>query len=224
MLEELGVTYKLHESMPSTSNVTSFNPSGKVPVLLEFDDKAPSENDSLKDLMPSFVLAESAAINTYLGESLSSSLVPNGPREKALYDQTIHFIMSEIDGQALWMYRKHVHLGKIFGFIPEIKESSKKHFHRMNRLMVEQLKTSKGDFLLGREFTAADILYVNCLNWAKSYEWDEYYTDDLEDYISRCQERPAYQRAKEIRNHSQPPGEGMKKAKEMEPSVGRSSL
>mmetsp|Transcript_6942 Transcript_6942/g.9015 ORF Transcript_6942/g.9015 Transcript_6942/m.9015 type:complete len:232 (+) Transcript_6942:84-779(+) len=197
MMEELGIQYTLHESMPSSAAVKKHNPSGKVPVLLEYEDQ---QSSLLEDSRPSFVLAESAAINTYLGESFGSNIIPGSAREKALYDQTILFILSEIDGQALWTYRKHAELGKYFGHLPEIEEPCKAHFEKMNKLMSDQLEDSGGPYLLGKDFTAADILYVHCLGWAKSYDWHHSYSERLLDYVTLCLQRPGYQKAKAIRD------------------------
>ena len=81
-MEELGIPYALHKLMPSSAAVKKHNPSGKVPVLLEYEKQ---QFSSLGDSGPSFVLADSAAINIYLGESFGSTLIPRSVGEKALY-------------------------------------------------------------------------------------------------------------------------------------------
>jgi glutathione S-transferase len=205
MMEELGTPYGLHEEMPQSRGVKKHNPSGKVPILLEYERQG---FISLEDSKPSFVLAESVAINNYLGDTFQSTLVPKSGRERAIYDQTILFLLSEIDGQALWMYRKHVHLAKFFGHVPEIEKPCKEHFERMNKLVSDQLINSEGVYLLGKQFTAADILYVHCLSWAKTYGWHKSYSEHLLAYLDRCKQRPAYLKTVAIRENAKQKQQG----------------
>ena len=238
MLEELGLDYKLHFTMPQTRGVKKFNPTGKVPVLIEtttncqrLEDAFLLSSTNSSSMGPSsknapFILAESVAINNYLGDkhqgSSNHGLVPKqGTRERALYDQTILFVLSELDAQALWMYRKHISLGRFFGHVPEMEESCQTQFRNMNQQVADQLKRNSlllssreeeegngtaaddndnGRYLLGSQFTAADILYVHCLDWAKVYGWDANYEPHVLAYLKRCKQRPAYQRARAIRD------------------------
>jgi Glutathione S-transferase, N-terminal domain len=97
MLEELGIPYQILDNHdPGTESVKRYNPSGKVPVLLEYN------NSGAKDAEPCFILTESTAINTYLGDCFpESGLVPPRPagggdgssdtstlRDRARYDST----------------------------------------------------------------------------------------------------------------------------------------
>ncbi|KAL7578764.1 hypothetical protein ACA910_015994 [Epithemia clementina (nom. ined.)] len=221
MLEELGVPYELHETMPQARGVRKFNQAGKVPVLIEtFSSNKNLKEISSDDADSTFALSESVAINTYLGDKFylhsnggnddntDAWLVPKpGTRERALYDQTVLFILSELDSQALWTYRKHTAMGRFFGHVPEIEKPCHDHFEKMNMLMAHQLKShgsteSANCYLLGSQFTAADILYVHCLDWAKSYGWNKNYSEHLLAYLDRCHQRPAYIRAKDIRKAS----------------------
>ena len=109
--------------------------------------------------------------------------------------------MTELDA-AVWAYHKHVVLGKFFGYIPDIEKASMQQFEKMNSVMLSQLKSSGGPFLLGNQFTAIDILYGHCLDWAKVNGWKtvlELY--DVVSYMEVYKDRPAYQRAKEIRSN-----------------------
>jgi glutathione S-transferase len=183
MLQELGVAYEHSTVAPWSDEIKLYHPMGKVPALVVDD---------------TFSLYESAAINTYLGDAFSArkKLVPSCPsHERAKYDQTILYIMTEIDAQALWIHRKHAALGKVFGDIPEAVQAAKTQFTKANRSLSHQLKP----YLLGEEFSAADILYVHCLNWAIAIGWDDTWEGDdgmatrLVEYLSRCRSRPAYQ-------------------------------
>ena len=250
-MEELGVPYELHSTLPQTRGVKKYNPAGKVPVLIEtsapsLDQLKADDKDSNNDDDPPFILAESMAINNYLGDKYSSgTLVPTaGTKERALYDQTILFLMSELDAQALWVYRKHTALGRYFGHVPEMEQPCRNHFEQMNQVLSNQLKqamttttnqdesSDEGGFLLGNQFTAADILYVHCLDWAKVYGWHETYPTHVVAYLDRCHGRPAYQRAKALRDQSQnnnnnnnktPPPKQTTDTKTAQPDVGEQS-
>jgi glutathione S-transferase len=198
MLEELGVPYEHVDAQPVSRRVKKFNPSGKVPVLLEYED---SSNAAGSNEEPSFVLTESVAINTYLGDCYDVhkiDLVPAaGTRERAIYDATVCSILSELDAQSLGIHSKHERFGQYFGYIPDAVEHSEQHFQRMNEQIAGQVITSGGPYLLGAKFTAADILYVQCLDWASSIGWKtEQWPEHLAAYRSKCHERAAYQRVK----------------------------
>lgn len=194
MLEELGVAYENLEVLPLAPESKCYVRSGKIPILLEFDTE--------RDVKPSFVLYESSAINTYLGDKYGSksnnkNLVPSaGTRDRAMYDQTVLCIMSELDAQGLWMHRKHSAMHKVFGDIPDAVEAARLNFVRMNKQVSEQLNP----YVLGNNFTAADILYVHCLDWAKSIGWHTEWPNSIQPYRELCHARPAYQSSKAKRD------------------------
>ena len=67
----------------------------------------------------------------------------------------------------------------------------------MNEQLAGQVITSGGPYLLGAKFTAADILYVHCLDWASSIGWKtEQWPEHLAEYRAKCHERAAYQKVK----------------------------
>eukprot|EP00957_Ditylum_brightwellii_P158085 12033187-Ditylum_brightwellii.AAC.1 len=125
-LEELaahGVQYEQKVCMPRSAEATAVNPFGKVPSLVDHD------IDNSKDAAATspFVMYESAAINTYLGDKYRSKtalggleLVPSPcTNKRGLYEQLCYSIMTEIDAQGLWIHRKHESLGKVFGSCPD---------------------------------------------------------------------------------------------------------
>ena len=193
MLEELRVPYEIVPVMAATKSAFDYNPSGKVPALVVTEDERTD----------SFTITESAVINTFLGDRFpDSGLVPKFlSRDRIKYDELTMSIMTELDA-AVWAYHKHVVLGKFFGYIPDIEKASMQQFEKMNSVMLSQLKSSGGPFLLGNQFTAIDILYGHCLDWAKVNGWKtvlELY--DVVSYMEVYKDRPAYQRAKEIRSN-----------------------
>jgi glutathione S-transferase len=209
MLEELGIAYEHDiDAQPVSRRVKKFNPTGKVPVLLEFDSNnggiGSRSGSSTMSEQPSLVLTESVAINTYLGDCYDVHkhyLVPAvGTRERAVYDETVCCILSEIDSQALWIHRKHEAMGQHFGYIPAAVEHAAGQFQRMNQQVAQRVVTSGGPYLLGTNFTAADILYVHCLDWASSIGWKAGWPEHLNEYRAKCHERPAYQAVKVMRD------------------------
>ena len=192
MLEELGVPYEhVASAMPVSREVRQYHKTGKVPVLLEYDNAASSS--------PSFVLSESVAINTYLADTYGkdSGLVPTtGTRERAVYNELVCCILSELDAQGLWIQRKHEALSKYFGHIPEAVKAAETQFARVN----EHIVTRLNPFLMGDDFSAADILYVHCLDWSKAIGWQASWPENVEPYRQMCHQRPGYQRAKVLRN------------------------
>lgn len=122
-------------------------------------------------------------------------------------------LATELDVQGLWIHRKHETMGDVFTHIPDAVEHARKYFNKTNRILIQQLKDSReaalaaeatakadtggrGFYLLGSDFTAADIVYVHCLGWSKEIGWDAKWKDDatLKDYIDLCRSRPAYSR------------------------------
>ena len=197
MLEEVGASYVIDQGfMPSSRRTTSQNPAGKVPVLLEYLDA-----DSA-DAEPVFRLTESSAINTYLGQG--SDLVPADKHDRALYDATIAYLIAEVDAP-LWLLAKHTTepLTKRFGAMPECVDPSYSELTRAHARLAPTLTP----FLMGSQFTAADILYSHCLEWQRSLDkttLDGDHRQTLMEYLAKCRERPAYQRANAIRR-SPPP-------------------
>ena len=179
-LEEIGAEYKFYQlDFSKGDNRSDFflnlNPAGKMPVLKEGD----------------LVLAESAAICNYLGERFpESGLTPaGGTRERALYDQWMFFVLSELE-QPLWTKGKHS-----FGLpedvrVPAIFETAIFEWQRAFDLLC---KGYKGPYFLGDRFTMVDILVAHTLRWAVKFEFPV--TDKtMLDYLERMEARPAWGR------------------------------
>ena len=160
-------------------------------------------------------MRESAAINTYLGDaygarSAAPLVPPAGTRERAKYEEAVHTLMAELDAQGLMIHRKHESLARLYGACPTAVAHAQQHAARVVREMVRQL-AAPGPYLLGAHFTAADILFVHCCNWAEAIgggwaawaaepqgaapaEGDEF--DAMRGYLRACRARGAYARAK----------------------------
>eukprot|EP01062_Namystynia_karyoxenos_P062545 TRINITY_DN55445_c0_g1_i1.p2 TRINITY_DN55445_c0_g1~~TRINITY_DN55445_c0_g1_i1.p2 ORF type:complete len:267 (+),score=95.27 TRINITY_DN55445_c0_g1_i1:87-803(+) len=194
MLEELGVPYKLNPINPQfgATHTRSFrkevNPLGKIPCLRDGD----------------FLLRESAAINTYLGDKFGKLVPPPRTQQRALYDQWCMYCMSELDAQGLWIHRKHQELGKAFGEAPDAVRAAKRYFQNSLSTVSEELRGKGHDYVLGADFSAADVLLTHCLMWANQIGWELEPAPDapqlewLQCYWERCTGRPAYKRTKQI--------------------------
>jgi glutathione S-transferase len=189
--------YLIRNARPLSEFVRRFHPTGKVPVLMEIKPQESSTESSSSACLFSkattiddddaFVLSESSAINTYLYDqygiynthfhsadtALSTPLVPSvGSPLRGQYDALVACICTELDAQGLWMHRKH------FTMAEQLTQQqpnhlavmhAKEHFKRIN----QYLASLCSPFLLGQNFSAADILYVHCLDWSRDIGWND---------------------------------------------------
>ncbi len=193
MLEELGLPYSHSLAKPGSEEVLRYNHLGKIPVLVEED---------------GFSMYESAAINTFLGDKYrdrNGVLVPApGTNQRGLYEQTVSVLITELDSQALWIHRKHESLGDLFTHIPDAVEHARKYFNKTNRSLITQL-TNPGPYLLGSDFSAADIIYVHCLEWSKMIGWNEKWEAHpaVNEYLKLCKARSSYMKVAKMRQAEQ---------------------
>lgn len=184
MLAELDLPY---ERRPITSRsgetltpeYTRINPSQKIPTLQEGD----------------FFLSESAAIVNYLATTYGAArklCPPTAPRARARYDQWCFFAMMELDANTLYVIRKHEDLHPLYGEAPRALQAARESFARQAQAAAQRLAAS-GPYVLGENFSGADILFATCLNGAirRKIELPE----ALHDYLKRITVRAAYQKA-----------------------------
>ena len=183
MAHELGLEYepKLIGSRTGETQTDQFralNPKEKIPVLVDGD----------------LVLTESAAIVTYLADTYgrNTGLVPEPfGRERALYNQWNSFIQMELDAHTLYVLRKHRDLAHLYGEAPAAIDTAITGFHK--QVAVAELALQHGDFLVGEQFTGADIMLTTTLKWAIAY--DVLLSDRLVEYCDLHASRPAYRTA-----------------------------
>jgi len=182
MLEEIGAEYRyvhvdLGQGEGQKPPYIELNPGGKVPTLV--DDQ--------------FVLTESAAILTYLGDKFPQAglLPPVGSHDRARYLQWAFFILTELE-QPLWTIAKHKFVFPKERRLPQIFDTAAWEFERAARVLDKALR--ERDFLIGEQFSAGDILAAHTLAWAKAFKV-ELPTPDLERYAALHLARPALARA-----------------------------
>lgn len=152
------------------------NPNGAIPVL--------EHND--------FVLWESAAIVTYLGDLVpEKNLTPKvGTKDRAKYDQWLHFTNCELDAY-LFNIEKHLWRYDEADRQPAMVELMKKDLQGPLKIIEKHL--SKNKYLLGDQFSMVDIPLAHCLNWARFRQAFEN-NEVLDTYTKELSKRDFYPR------------------------------
>lgn len=155
------------------------NPIGKVPTIVDAD----------------LVLTESAAICTYIGDKYpDSGLTPSaGTPERAVYNKWCFYVIGELE-QPLWTIAKHRFAIPVERRVPQVIDTAQWEFSTAAKVLDKQLADK--EFILGDQFTAADILIAHTLGWAKAYKVT-IESERLTAYAQRALGRPALARARE---------------------------
>lgn len=182
-MEELGAAYEINPAMPQSPEIRVLSPSGKVPALL-VDDQ---------------VITDSIAICQFLvdrhGDDTTMPNYPLGSVERAQIQSWIYFIQDELESP-LWVYWKHTKVRPEEYQVQAIKPVAAKEHKKGLRILDKRF--GEGPYLMGEDFTVADILLTHCADWAKMVGFDPA-SDRLNDYFDRCRARPAYKQAEAIR-------------------------
>ncbi|MTH65251.1 glutathione S-transferase family protein [Paracoccus shanxieyensis] len=175
MLEELGLPYEHMPLEPHSQGVTSFNPAGKVPVLIA--DGTP--------------ITDSTAILTYLADRHGGLTHTPGTLDRARQDSLTQFILDEFDA-ALWLAARHSFVLPEEMRLSAIKNTLRWEFERSQRTLVHRM--SDGHFLMGDQPTVPDLILAHCLTWALSARFP--ITEHrLTQFLDLMRARPAYLRA-----------------------------
>ena len=182
MLEELGVEYEFKlvsagDAGFATEEFLQVNPAGKVPALVDGD----------------LTLTESAAIVTYLGDKFpEQGLVPTpATAERAKYDQWCYFVLSELE-QPLWTKGRHTFVLPPDKRVPAVIETAEWEFQKALDILSQGLGGNR--YILGAEFSTADILIGQTLLWARVAKQTMDF-QNIKDYADRVLGRDALQRA-----------------------------
>lgn len=183
-LHELSVPYETEPILArsgetQTLQYSLINPRQKIPLLQDGD----------------FTIAESGAIISYLAETYGKEgrqLIPSGKRQRAQMNEWNFFIAMELDATSLYPIRRHSLLKHIYGDAPAAVESSRAYFLKQLGYVDCTLREN-GHFLMGEEFTIADIMLTTCLTWAKTLGVPIH--DHCCTYLETITARDAYQAA-----------------------------
>lgn len=176
MLEELGEPYENIAAKPASKEVFEYNPSGRIPILIDGD----------------IVLTDSAAICMYLGEKhADKGLGSASLAERAQMDSWMQFIQSELE-IPLWNKMKHRMI------LPEemrvdVGPWCAWEFNRDVKALEKRLGGNA--FAMDNKFTAVDIVLGHTLNWARNAKFDPL-PETVNAYADRVLSRPALARAR----------------------------
>ncbi|MFW8635896.1 glutathione S-transferase family protein [Cribrihabitans pelagius] len=176
-LEEIGAPYELKLHGPQSPEVRALNTSGKVPVLVEGEE----------------AISDSTAIVTYLADKHGQLTASAGTLARARQDALTHLVLDELDA-VLWTAARHSFILPEEHRVSAVKESLKWEFARNLARLEARLG---GHFLMGDEFTIADIICGHCLNWAYAAKFPVE-SEGMLAYGKRLRARDAYRRVADL--------------------------
>lgn len=171
MLEELGQSFEHVPAAPQSEGVVSFNPAGKVPVLIE--DGTP--------------ITDSTAIIQYLADKHGALTYRAGTLDRARQDSLTQFLLDEFDA-ALWMAARHSFVLPAEMRQSAIKDSLIWEFTNSQKTLVHRM--GEGPFLMGAQMTVPDIILTHCGIWSRVAKFP-IKEARLSDYLKRMTTRPA---------------------------------
>lgn len=197
VLHELGLDYEAvknqsRDGSTQTKEFLAMNPRGKIPLLWE----------------GGLFLCESAAIVTHMGIKYHdrAMLVPGHDRPESMdfakYLQWSFFVMTELDAHTLYIIRRHHRKGlaHLCGESPPAVEEAARGFKKQVQVCADLLSSGQ-PYLLGDTFSGVDILLTTSLTWAQRmsrYTGHSFFPKSMNDYITRCENRPAFRAARLI--------------------------
>jgi glutathione S-transferase len=166
-----------------TAAFLAVNPSGKIPAI---DDDG-------------FSLAESMAINIYLAKKHSSSLLPKDLQGEAKVLQWSFWVMSEVEKPLLLAMLQRMKepadpvAAKYFRdrnpLNPDVERAALEALEKPLTYMNDHL--TGRDYLLGKDFTLADLNVASVLTWLYPARIDLSTKPNVQAWLSRCLARPA---------------------------------
>jgi glutathione S-transferase len=188
MCRELGLEYEqvqvsFADGSAKSADYMAINPNGKIPSI---DDAG-------------FRLWESMAINVYLAKKHNSPLLPQDLQSEARVLQWSFWVMTEVEKYLLTVLLQRMEFppdsqaGKYFRERnpknPDAEQQAIEALKKPLSVLNEQL--TGRDFLLGDEFTLADLNVASILSWAIASKLDLSATPELQQWLARCLARPA---------------------------------
>ena len=178
MLEEIGQPYRTevldYGTTMKAPAYLAINPMGKVPALRHGD----------------AVVTETAAICAYLADAFpQAKLAPPGDRLRAPYYRWLFFIAGPVEAAVS---------NKALGVVVP-KERERMMGYGNFQLVMDTLEKalSRGDYLVGSSFTAADLYVGSALGFGMMFGGIEK-RPVFERYCQRLFDRPASKRAREL--------------------------
>jgi glutathione S-transferase len=180
MMEEAGQPYErvltdISTGAQKTAEYLAINPMGKVPALQDGE----------------ATMGEAAAICAYVAERYPQANLapPLGDPRRAKYLYWLFFAPSGIEPAIIQLFTKI-----------QVPASSAGWGDATQVFDVLDRALEKGPWLLGDDFTAADVAIGSGLNYAVRQFKMVPSRPSFDRYIDRCEARPAFQRATAIAN------------------------
>ncbi len=187
MLEEYGLDYDYRAigsrtGETKTEEYLALNPKHKIPTLEHGD----------------FVLTESGAIVNYIAERFEAPdtfYMPDTVEGRARMMEWTFFILMEIDALGIYVVRRHLDLGDLYGHAENVVQSAREY---VTNGLTNALKVwpEEQDYLLEGGFSIPDIHLGSMVGYMLARDIDV--PDRVLAHFERCQARPAYQRANEL--------------------------
>ncbi len=179
-MEEVGVDYEhipthfIEES--KTPEYLAINPNGRIPCLVDGDLK----------------LFESMSINLYAAKTYGGDLYPSDPANEARAQQWSVWAISEIEPLQMQIVIQKF-------FTPEDKrnpaiiERATEGLQRPLKVLDDHL--SKSAYLLGEDFTIADLNVAAVMQLIKAVQVDLSAFPNVTAWLDKCCARPSFERA-----------------------------
>lgn len=188
-LEEIELPYEAHTVKISgdqhSEEFRALNPNGKIPAIV--DPNGP--------LGTTVALWESGAILLYLAEK-TGKLIPTEPQARF---STMQWLMFQMGGLGP-MIGQYGYFSKFAGKDVDDPRPKERYIAESRRLLaVLEQQLSKTDFIVGDQYTIADVAIFPWLRGARDFynASDDFGMPEFShtmSYLDRCLERPAVQR------------------------------
>jgi len=180
--EEVGVDYELVPTSfleeSKAPEYLAINPNGRVPALVDGD----------------LVLFESMAINLYLAKTYGGKLYPSNPQDEARAIQWTIWGITELEPHLIPMVLHKV-------FFPDDQRDpavvAKAEAEVERPLAVLDAQVADREYLLGGDFTIADLNVAGALSSAAFAKYDISKFENASRWMSRCTGRPSFARTRE---------------------------
>ena len=184
MLEEMGAPYKLIEKNTraedlQTAEYLRLNPNARIPTLVDED----------------VVLWESMAINLYLAQKYQGPLHCTKSEVVGLATQWSFWAVLEMEALLLELLQHRVLLPE---FVRDPSNAERDELLLKRPLRVLNGSLAGHEFLVGENFTVADLNVASILAWGKMSRLDLSTHPEVTRWLDKCLSRPAYERVRDL--------------------------
>ena len=186
MAEELGLDYDLdpiniHKSEQNREGYDAVNPNRLVPSIKDGD----------------FTLWESLAINLYFARKDGGPLAPKGLEDEMRATQWSMWALTRLEDPCVVLVQKAA------GIVdhPDDKVAAARKAVKAPLAVLDNVLADR-DYLLGGDFTVADLNVASVSRVLKRVQYDMSAYPNASAWLDRCMARPAYGAAAEMQNQA----------------------